>query len=235
MFFLVWSEDETKSMLEFHKSYIQRFQDGNYSKKQLLEDVAQELNLIGYDTTPEKVRNKMKYLRARYKAMLEYNVKHVEKKVIPFQEELAELYQMPFFDDEPVINGNGSSDFNFRSSKGLRNKKLPKPATVSRFSLKNVLPKKKSSTISKASKILKKKAKAKRSGAPLFQCGICLNKFQSSSEMHVHNCKPPPVKMNNDIRKRIPQRSSPQSCKCCFYYYMFIDMFFIICFNGIDQ
>lgn len=206
----MWSEDETKSMLELHKSYIQRFQDGNYSKKQLLEDVAQELNLIGYDTTPEKVRNKMKYLRARYKAMLEYNVKHVEKKVIPFQDELAELYQMPFFDDEPVINGNGSSDLNFRSS--LRSKKPVKSPPVQRFALKNVLPKKKSSTVSKA-KILKKKAKAKRSGAPLFQCGICLNKFQSSSEMHTHNCKPPPVKLNNDIRKRIPQRSSPQSCK----------------------
>lgn len=216
----MWSEDETKSMLEVHKSFIQRFQDGSYSKKQLLEDVAQELNLIGYDTTPEKVRNKMKYLRARYKAMLEYNVKHVEKKVIPFQDELAELYNMPFFDDEPVINGNGSSDFNFRASKGLRTKKLAKAATVPRFSLKNVLPKKKSSTVSKASKIIKKKAKAKRSGAPLFQCGICLNKFQSSSEMHVHNCKPPPVKMNNEIRKRIQQRPSSQSCEYCFYIFV---------------
>lgn len=217
----MWSEDETKSMLEVHKSFIQRFQDGNYSKKQLLEDVAQELNLLGYDTTPEKVRNKMKYLRARYKAMLEYNVKHVEKKVIPFQDELAELYNMPFFDDEPVINGNGSSDFNFRASKGLRNKKLAKPATVPRFSLKNVLPKKKSPA-SKASKMIKKKVKAKRSGAPLFQCGICLNKFQSSSEMHVHNCKPPPVKMNNEIRKRIPQRPPSQSCEYCLYIYIFI-------------
>lgn len=192
-------------MLQLHKNYVPRFQNGNYSKKQLLEDVAQELNLNGYDATPEKVRNKMKHLKTKYKGMLEYNASHVRKKLIPFQDELSELYNMPYFDDEPLVNGNGSSDLTFHSKSP--GKKRPKP------SLKSILARKKSSTVAKASKI-KKIVKAKRTvGQPLFQCGLCFSKFQSSSEMHVHSCKTSLIKMNHENRKRSPAKSVPQACK----------------------
>lgn len=211
-FFLIvpWSDDEVRSMIQLHKSFGQRFKDGNYSKKQLLEDVTQEMNLIGFDATPEKVRNKMKYLRARYKGLLQYNAKHVEKKPIPFEEELSELFNMEYFDDqEPLVNGNGIADNSICSKPTGRVKRVvKKKCRTSPADLKTVVAKKKSNAVSKATKVIRKRVK----GKPLFQCGRCLMKFQASQEMHGHVCKTP-VKLNNEAKKKTPPKSPPHACK----------------------
>lgn len=205
-------------MIELHKNYIQRFKDGNYSKKMLLEDVAQELNLIGYDATPEKVRNKMKYLRSRYKGVLEYNAKHVTKRNMPFQEELAELYKMDYYTEQeplyiPEVNGNGSNDISFNSNSGERVSKRIKSIPASHVDLRTVVTtKKKNNTVTKA-KILKKKAQSKRT-QPLYQCGLCMSKFQTSNHMHDHACIKTALKVNlNSNKKKASQNAGAHVCK----------------------
>ncbi|GFX68697.1 uncharacterized protein TNCV_1801091 [Trichonephila clavipes] len=185
----VWTDSETRSLIELAKVYIPKFKDSTYSKRQLLEDISNELQMIGYETTPENVRNKMKYLRTRYRNVTDYNSKHVEKRSMPFADELNELYQLDYFDalDYSDRNGNGSNDIALRTTGTKRNAKSTIPA--SHVDLRTVVTsrKKNHQIVHKGTKFaVKRKNAGKSRSQPLFQCGLCMQKFKTSQDMHDH-------------------------------------------------
>ncbi|XP_015917302.1 uncharacterized protein [Parasteatoda tepidariorum] len=191
----VWLEDETRSLIALAKHYIPKFKDSNYTKRQLLEDISNELHLIGYDATLEHVRNKLKYLRTKYRSTIEYNNKHVIKRTMPFSEELSDLYSLDYFDDQDSLNaselnGNGSSD-RFNNTNSKAQKKSSKSVPASHVDLGTVVTTKKRTQSQKSSRSpAKKKATAKNQRSqPLFQCGLCMQKFSTSNDMHGHDCK----------------------------------------------
>lgn len=183
----VWGDDETRSLIELAKVYIPKFKDSSYSKKQLLEDISAEMRSMGYEVTPLNVHYKMKYLRAKYRNILNYNSKHVQKRDMPFHQALHELYSLDYFNDQDLM------PMTTPEQNGLKRKSKTVPA--SHVDLRAVVTskKKKSSTqvIHKGTKfVLKRKAGAKSRGAqPLFQCGLCMEKFQTSHDMHDHECR----------------------------------------------
>ncbi|CAL1264866.1 unnamed protein product [Larinioides sclopetarius] len=200
----VWTDEETRSLIKLAKAYIPKFKDSSYSKKQLLEDIAGELQKKGFfTTTPENVRNKMKYLRTRYKNVLDYNAKHVEKRAIPFADELVELYSLDYFDNGDFYdrNGNGSNDVSFRASGSKRKSTIP----ASHVDLRSVVTTKKKTTnqiIHKGTKFaIKRKTNVKSRSQPLYQCGLCMEKFKTSHNMHDHVCKAA-AKASNEASKR---------------------------------
>ncbi|GFQ70664.1 uncharacterized protein TNCT_360351 [Trichonephila clavata] len=208
---LIWTENETRSLIELAKVYIPKFKDSTYSKRQLLEDISNELQMIGYDTTPEHVRNKMKYLRTKYRNVSDYNSKHVEKRSMPFADELAELYQLDYFDalDYSDRNGNGSNDIALRTTGTKRNAKSTIPA--SHVDLRTVVTsrKKNHQIIHKGSKFaVKRKNASKSRSQPLFQCGLCMQKFKTSQDMHDHACKSNAKSSNDTIKKKMNSASN---------------------------
>ncbi|KAG8177631.1 hypothetical protein JTE90_019658 [Oedothorax gibbosus] len=183
----VWGDDETRSLIELAKVYIPKFKDSSYSKKQLLEDISAEMRSMGYDVTALNVHYKMKYLRAKYRNILNYNSKHVQKRDMPFHQALHELYSLDYFNDQDLMTPP-TPELN-----GLKGKSKTVPA--SHVDLRAVVTSKKKKTatqvIHKGTKfVLKRKAGSKSRGIqPLFQCGLCMEKFQTSQDMHGHDCK----------------------------------------------
>ncbi|XP_055925023.1 uncharacterized protein LOC129956972 isoform X2 [Argiope bruennichi] len=183
---------------------------------------------MGYDTTPENVRNKMKYLRTRYKNVLDYNAKHVEKRTMPFADELVELYSLDYFENGEYCdrNGNGSNDISYRAS-GSKRRSSTIPA--SHVDLRSVVTSKKKTTnqiIHKGTKFaIKKKANTKGRAQPLYQCGLCMEKFKTSHNMHDHVCKAA-AKANNETSKR-KASTTPSNSSNVFHWNSLITMQFL--------
>ncbi|GIY59297.1 ubiquitin-like protein ATG12 [Caerostris extrusa] len=216
----VWTEGETRSLIELAKVYIPKFKDSSYTKRQLLEDISNELQMIGYDTTPDHVRNKMKYLRTRYRNIVNYNLKHVEKRNMQFGDELAELYSLDYFDrmDSFDRNGNSSSDVSFRSSTSKRNSKSvsqsssSKPVPASHVDLRTVVTTKKrkaTQIVHKGTRFaIKRKMNSKSRSQQLFQCGLCMDKFKTSQDLHGHKCKATGKGKNESPKKKTSSSSN---------------------------
>ncbi|XP_035204997.1 uncharacterized protein LOC118179948 [Stegodyphus dumicola] len=190
--------------------------------------------MIGYETTPENVRNKIKYLRNRYRIVMDYNAKHVEKRAMPFFDELGELYGMDYVEDSDLCaeqNGNGSADISYqvpgndRASKRTCVGKTTIPA--SHVDLRTVVTsKKKTDEGSKPPKIIvKKKSNAKNRSQPLFQCGLCMDKFRTSYDMHGHTCKPSAKKNSSNSPKK--KQNSANSPHTVFHWNSLITMQFL--------
>lgn len=220
----MWGDDETRSLIELAKVYIPKFKDSSYTKKQLLDDISGEMRDMGYDVTPENVRNKLKYLRAKYRSTLHYNAKHIEKRTLPFSQALHELYSLDYFNDQDLVeqNGNGFNDIisTLPAKRTVKSKTIP----ASHIDLRAVVTSKKkpaaNQVIHKGTKFaLKRKAGTKSRAQPLFQCGLCMEKFRTSHDMHEHACKN--VKSVNDVKKKVRAIAPAPSNGVCKYIFWF--------------